>query len=314
MPDDPAEPPATPPPGGAHPPSARPPTPQEPPEPWQSRLLPPPIGELLGLLLPTRCAGCRNGRTQLCPACRAVLAASRPAPTAFAGVHTAAPYADPVRRLLLAHKERGALRLAGPLGEALAGAVRSALGPAGSGSPVLLVPMPSTRESVRARGHDPTLRLARAAARALRRGGQPAAVAPVLRHTRRVADQAGLSAPARRRNLHGALTVPPRLARRLAPALTAPRRSTDPQATEHQATTDPATGPRGPDAPAPAGRTAGMRRRAHRQPAPCRLVLVDDLVTTGASLAEAARALALAGAPPVAAATVAATALRRQPG
>ena len=227
-------------------------------------------GELLGLLLPAHCTGCPAGRGRLCPSCRAALAGARPGPTAVTGVHAAAPYADPVRRLLLAHKERGALHLAGPLGAALAGAVRSALGPGGAGAPLLLVPVPSTRASVRARGHDPTLRLARAAARSLHRSGLPASVAPVLRHTRGVADQSGLTAEARRRNLSGALAVPPRLGRRLAQA-------------------------------------------SPRQAAPWRLVLVDDLVTTGASLAEAARALAVAGAPPAAGATVAAAVLRRAP-
>lgn len=178
-------------------------------------------------------------------------------------MHSCTGYADPVRGLLLAHKERGALRLAGPLGTVLASAVRSALHaaepePAG----VLLVPVPSARHAVRARGHDATLRLARTAARELGRSGLPCRVAPVLRPSRRVADQAGLGAAARRRNLHGALTVPLALRPRLA------------------------------------GR---------------QLVLVDDLVTTGASLAEAARALAAAGTPPLAAATVAATARRPAP-
>ncbi|MFI6446069.1 ComF family protein [Kitasatospora sp. NPDC050543] len=221
------------------------------------------LGELLDILLPARCAGCRHGRIQLCASCRVALEGSPAGPTRLPGVHAAAPYADPVRQLLLAHKERGALRLAGPLGEALARAVRSALGPAGAGAPpplpLLLVPMPSARAAVRARGHDPTLRLARAAARALRRRGLPATAGPVLRHTRPVADQAGLSAAQRRRNLHGALAVPPHLRGTL----------------------------------------------VQRQ-----VVLVDDLVTTGASLAEAARALTLAGARPCAAATVAATARR----
>lgn len=226
-----------------------------------------PLLALLDLVLPTPCAGCRTGRTQLCSACRSTLAAPRagpagplPAPSGLPPLHAAAPYADPVRQLLLAHKERGALRLAGPLGLALAAAVHSALGPAPPGR-VLLVPMPSTHQAVRARGHDPTLRLARAAARALGRSGRPAAVAPLLRHARAVEDQSGLSSAERHRNLHGALTVSTRPAARLG---------------------------------------------AHP------LILVDDLVTTGASLAEAARALREAGHPPRAAATVAAT-VRRAP-
>ncbi|MBV6701668.1 ComF family protein [Kitasatospora aureofaciens] len=206
-------------------------------------------------MLPARCAGCGADRTQFCPACRHILATARPGPTVLPWAHATALYTDPVRQLLLAHKERGALRLAGPLGEALGRAVRSALGPHAGRAPLLLVPMPSARAAVRARGHDPTLRLASAAARSLRRAGLDVRAAPLLRHARPVADQAGLTAAERRRNLHGALTVLPRARRGL----------------------------------------------AGRQP-----VLVDDLVTTGASLVEAARALAAAGLPARAAATVAA--------
>ncbi|MFC5667946.1 ComF family protein [Kitasatospora misakiensis] len=219
---------------------------------------------LLDVLLPAPCAGCGADLGQLCPGCRHLLATARPAPaTALSWAHAAAPYEGPVRRLLLAHKERGVLRLAGPLGEALARAVRSALGPYAGPAPLLLVPVPSARATVRARGHDPTLRLAGAAAAALRREGLDARTVPLLRHARPVADQAGLSAAERHRNLDGALTVRPlgRLRR-----------------------------------PAPDG---------HRP------VLVDDLVTTGASLTEAARALSAAGLPITSAATVA-TALSHQ--
>ncbi|MCG6496373.1 ComF family protein [Kitasatospora sp. A2-31] len=220
------------------------------------------LAGLLDVLLPARCAGCGIERTQLCSVCRGALATAQPGPTALPWAHAAAPYADPVRQLLLAHKERGALRLAGPLGDALARAVRSSLGPRAGLAPLLLVPMPSAPAAVRARGHDPTLRLADAAARSLRRSGLDARSASLLRHTRPVADQAGLSAAERRRNLHGALTVLPR---------------------------------------------ADCRLKG-RQP-----VLVDDLVTTGASLAEAARALTAAGLAPKAAATVAAAVPRRGP-
>ena len=132
----------------------------------------------------------------LCAGCRAALcgAAPRrvrpdPEPRGLPVVHAAAAYGEAVRAVLLAHKERGALPLAGALGEALAGAVRSALragvadgavarlldgavdsadpvaGPGQApGGPVLLVPVPSARRSVRARGHDPVRRIALAAA------------------------------------------------------------------------------------------------------------------------------------------------------
>ncbi|MFC5151265.1 ComF family protein [Streptomyces amakusaensis] len=225
--------------------------------------------EISGLVLPVVCAGCGVPPTPLCAECAAELhgfAARRvtpdPEPPGLPGVHAAALYEDAVRAVLLAHKERGALGLARPLGVALAGAVRAgSVGPRLSrpsrsssssrpGSPVpplpplLLVPVPSARRAVRARGHDAARRIAFAAARELRRAGTPARVLPVLRQRREVVDQAGLTARERVENLAGAL-----------------------------------------EAVAGAGRLLAGGRT----------VLVDDLMTTGASLAEAARALRAAG-------------------
>ncbi|MFJ2263183.1 ComF family protein [Streptomyces sp. NPDC087844] len=210
--------------------------------------------DLTDLVLPTECGGCGRPRTVLCPKCRAALTGDAPSrvrpdpePPGLPVVHAAAPYEDQVRAALLAHKERGALMLAGPLGAALAGAVRAGLGPAGrvgavgSGAPVLLVPVPSARWAVRARGHDPARRIALAAAAGLRSSGTSARVAAVLRHRRAVADQSGLNSRQRLDNLAGALEVAPGGARLLGGA--------------------------------------------------GRVVLVDDLMTTGASLAEGARAL-----------------------
>lgn len=163
-----------------------------------------------------------------------------PEPVGLPAVYAAAPYEDAVRAVLLAHKERGALGLAAPLGKALAGAVRAAAPPGTGAGPLLLVPVPSAPRAVAARGHDAGRRLALAAAGELRRVGRAAQVLPVLRQRRVVADQAGLDASRRRANLSGALEVAVGGARLLG------------------------TG---------------------------RIVLVDDVVTTGASLAEAARAV-----------------------
>ncbi|MFF9326692.1 ComF family protein [Streptomyces sp. NPDC014776] len=214
--------------------------------------------DLSDLVLPAECAGCGRPRAVLCRRCRTALSGAaprrvrpEPMPPGLPAVHAAAAYADEVRALLLAHKERGALALARPLGEALAGAVRAGLRQAGDGGVsgsrrvsgdgcVLLVPVPSARAAVRARGHDAARRIALAAAGELRRGGTPVRVAAVLRQRRAVADQAGLDSRQRLANLAGALGVVPGGDRLLA---------------------------RGP------------------------VVLVDDLLTTGASLTEAARAV-----------------------
>ncbi|MFF4492369.1 ComF family protein [Streptomyces sp. NPDC001544] len=202
--------------------------------------------DLTDLVLPAECGGCGRSRTVLCPECRAALSGAAPRrvrpvpePPGLPEVHAAAPYGDEVRAALLAHKERGALTLAGALGTALAGAVRAAAaGP--EGGPVLLVPVPSARRAVRARGHDPVRRIALAAAGELRRVGTPARVVAVLRQRRAVADQSGLDSRRRLENLAGALEV----------------------------------------------RAGGARLLGGGRP-----VLVDDLITTGASLTEAARAV-----------------------
>ncbi|MFF3332132.1 ComF family protein [Streptomyces sp. NPDC002888] len=251
--------------------------------------------DLTDLVLPAECGGCGRPRTVLCPECRAALdgAVPRrvrpvPEPPGLPVVHAAARYGDAVRAVLLAHKERGALALAGPLGTALAGAVRAGFAEArartaagavegvsgegtrahegtggtaigcvsgsrpglsghggrarsgGSGDGVLLVPVPSARAVVRARGQDSARRIALAAAAELRRAGTPARVLAVLRQRRTVADQSGLNSRQRLDNLAGALAVAPGGARLLSGG---------------------------------------------------RVVLVDDLMTTGASLAEAARAV-----------------------
>ncbi|WP_338104133.1 ComF family protein [Streptomyces barkulensis] len=230
--------------------------------------------ELADLVLPADCAGCGLPRTGLCAGCQELLRGSRPRrvrpdppPDGLPPVHACLAYADEVRAVLLAHKERGALRLAAPLGAVLAGAVRAAaeeVAPGGAApggaargrtGPLLLVPVPSARRSVAARGHDPVRRMALAAAGELRRAGRPARVLPVLRQRRTVADQAGLDARQRLANLAGALDT-----------------------------------------------AAGAGRLLEQGP----VVVVDDLVTTGASLAEAARALSRAGGAVAGAAVVAA--------
>lgn len=212
------------------------------------------LTDLLDLLLDRRCAGCAAPGALLCAGCHRVLAVvparlvqPDPCPPGLPLVAAAAPYDGVVRALLLAHKERGRTSLVGPLGLALAGAV----GVLRDG-PAHLVPIPSAPSAVRSRGHDHAWRLARAAAGALPSGSS---AVRLLRPTRAVADQAGLSQAQRAANLRGALVAVPA--------------------------------------------------------APREVVLVDDVVTTGATLVEATRALAAAGHRVVGAAVVAATLRRR---
>jgi len=227
-----------------------------------------------GLILGSACASCGGAGTPVCQICLDAVAGPAypteptPRPPGFPPTWAVGAYAGVLRDLLLAHKEHGRLALAGPLGRILAEAVRTAVdehvgaqvdqyvggqvqGRAGgwasgeAGQHIVPVPVPSSRRSVRVRGHDPMLRVARVTAAVLRREGRSVQVLPVLRHRRRVADQSGLDTAARKANLAGSLQVPGGLIGAL-----------------------------------PEGS----------------LVVVDDVVTTGATLCEAARALAAAGA------------------
>lgn len=158
---------------------------------------------LLDLVLPRRCAGCADPGWSLCPACGAVLARP-PAGVVADGPSRLPPlaawgaYADPLRGVLVAHKDRGRLALVRPLGRALAAAVATLEVPRGA----VVVPVPSAPAAVRARGHDHARRLAASTGRSL---GLPSR--RLLRQTRDVADSAGLGAAERAANLAGALAA-----------------------------------------------------------------------------------------------------------
>jgi predicted amidophosphoribosyltransferase len=216
----------------------------------------------------TRCVGCDAVGVVLCPSCAGRLrdepfrADPIPRPRGLPPVWSAASYDGVARAALLAHKEHATLALTPVLGEALARSViwclAAASGPSARGGSVVLVPVPSRARVVRSRGHDPVLRMARAAASTARALALDVAVDPLLRVRGSVRDQATLDRSQRRANLSGAMRA----------------------------------------------RRRGSARRS--RPA----VVVDDIATTGATAAEATRALRVAGVRVVGVAVVAATPLR----
>jgi predicted amidophosphoribosyltransferase len=232
----------------------------------------------LDLLLPSRCAGCADASQGehrvrgLCSRCRDDLRHATPLAwqvTAAAGGATmpgfaSSAYDGVMRSVLLEYKERGRLCLRFDLARSLIVAVFAAVTATGVRLPlsqrsILLVPVPSTPATRRARGHDPVGALATIAARQLRALDIDARAVRALQQARSVDDQAGLDLAGRWANLAGAFAV---------------------------------------------SRPDRVRSRE--------VIVVDDIVTTGATALEAARALSVAGSSVLAVASVAATPRRIQ--
>ncbi|GID98186.1 ComF family protein [Amorphoplanes digitatis] len=227
--------------------------------------------DLADLILPGACAGCGAERVPLrlgvCAGCAAALEALTPFPTAPVPPPPGMPactavgaYEGALRGVLLAYKERGRHRLAGPLGALLAVAVARA---APRGVPVWLLPVPSTASAARERHGDHMARLATQAVRRLRAAGWEAGVGRPLRALPRP-DSASLHVAARAAAAESSLRIKGTSIRVLR------RRST-------------------------------MRGT---------LIVVDDIVTTGATLAAVTSRLREADMQVTGAAVLAATRLR----
>jgi len=217
------------------------------------------LAALVELSIGRRCLGCAVPGRVWCDAClRTTVGVHRRETPSGVSVSSGAHYEGVVRDAVVAHKESGHLALVTPLARLLIAGM-SANGPAaGSGraGPVL-VPVPSTRSTVRSRGHDHCRRLASASARMS--GGS---VVTPLRWARRVDDQSGLTVEQRRHNVAAAMS-----AREVGKRLT----------------------------PEP----------------PAGVWVVDDVMTTGATIDEAVRALTASGWTVAGASVVASVDLRR---
>jgi predicted amidophosphoribosyltransferase len=164
---------------------------------------------LLDLVLPAECAGCAAEHVPLrygvCAPCVAALevltpfgTAPVPSPPGMPPCVAVGGYASELRSVLLAYKEKNRHRLGRPLGSLLATAIAAAAVHAGGGpgTPLLVLPVPSTGKAARERYGDHMARLATHAVRRLREAGWPARVTQPLRALPRP-DSASLDAAAR---------------------------------------------------------------------------------------------------------------------
>ena len=236
---------------------------------------------LLDLVLPAECAGCgRTGSVEvtegLCGACKFALGGPpitvRPVrrPAGLPTVHALAPYREPLPDIIIAQKEYGRLDLARPLGRHLVRAVLAAADAAAG----------AATDAIGAADDVGPLWLvpAPSTGSSIRRRGQD----PV----RRMA----CVAAAELRALGRVVNV--------LPALRHSRQVTDQVGLTHQERAHNLAG-------------ALAVRRAARSRLPLRaVVIVDDVMTSGATLAEAARAIRAAGGRPIGAAVLAATRFR----
>lgn len=263
--------------------------------------LPAPLLDLADLVWPARCAGCAGRGASWCPQCADALAGSAfpggpvsvrptPAPAGMPPAHAWGAYRGVVRTVLVAYKDRDRRDLVRVLAPLLAASLAAAVHAQADATGPRAAP---------GRRTPPTRPTPPGALLVVPVPSNPAAV----RHRGdRPLERLGARATA----LLGTPAAPADLALAWAPCLRVVRGVGDQAGLDRRARSANLAGA---FATRP-GWAAAVRD--------ARCIVVDDVVTTGATLTEAARALRTAGAATVSCATIAATArrawVRRSPG
>lgn len=231
--------------------------------------------DALAVFAPSECVGCGRENRGLCRECSQSLAAAKPhyAERLGVGVWCGLNYEGEARRALLAFKDGGRTELASALGVPLKKAVLAALVAVRSQQALADVELATIPSD---------------AAAFRRRGFRPVDSllvaqglrgSPVLKHSSAHLDQVGLGREARALNLRGALQL-----RQHNPLVAALR-----------------------------GDLRGAQRSDQATLSGRRFLVVDDILTTGSTVAEAVRALQSAGAEVCGVAVLADTRLRGTP-
>ncbi len=215
------------------------------------------VNDCLDVVLSRACVHCDRPGSLVCESCVQLIPSSAEQREFHHELWFGAPYETTVREMINAHKDHGARVLTSDLGLLLARAVWSAVVASSHACPVVLVPIPAHRSSLRKRGRDTVLELANWAAREVSKRGMACEVQSLLVRQSETHRNAGRSMR-ERRDVAG---------------------------------------------------TFGMR--SVRQ-LPARVIVIDDIVTTGETVNEGVRALLHAGVGVDAIACVASTALPDQ--
>ncbi|GAA4285137.1 ComF family protein [Brevibacterium daeguense] len=240
------------------------------------------LTEILELLVPRSCAGCGAETVTLCGRCLEQLAGPVRATVPRYGILPvvgAGEYEDVLRSCLIAYKEHGRRDLIPVLAGLLARSVVTILEHSPDpGAGALLVPVPADRSAIRRRGANHVSVLTERAAGMLRSEGLRVELADILEVAAH-RDQVGFGSLGRRRNVRDTHRVRPGTGFPSGLSDRAGGLDRSGAGERARSRTDERAGP-----------GAGERGRSEAGEQP-RVIVLDDICTTGSTVAESARAL-----------------------